>query len=171
MGLIDRILNRKLRADLEKYVSPNVAEKILAHPAESDFEPKEFQSAVVTLILVQLKDDDLHQVPDMIAKTCDILTEHNWVIETIVSSMIVAFIGPPFQTKRDPHQMCEQTANALIQNFSDKVKILHGDVSGKIGNLGSKTRFSFGPLLPNFSLIIKQLGELKFGKTDNIKTQ
>ena len=143
-----------------KYLSPKSAKRILS----GNFPDVPMRNRIIHLLLVQVKDDNLDGVEPLITSASEILMQKDFAIQCVTSSLIVAFLGFPSKEPENPVEICRQTIRELTDNHRGKLKVLYANVPGRIGGYGHPKRVTFGPLVPRFDLILKQLVGLNYGE-------
>jgi hypothetical protein len=100
----------------------------------------------------------------LIASTIETLLQKDFAIQSVTVSLVVATLGFPFKKSENPDEVCRQTIRELTDNNRGKLKVLYANVPGRVGIYGHPQRKTFGPLVPRFDLILKQLVELNYGE-------
>lgn len=122
----------------------------------------------ISLILVQVKDDDIERASGLISQLVDSITAANGTVFHIVSSIVIATFDFGAEVPPNAEKRCDVTANTLQQALGINGKILFGNCEAKYGNFGSPTRIQFGPFIPRLSDLLSQLGNLDFGAIQRI---
>jgi len=143
-------------------VSPAIAKKIVSGEPIPEVG---MRGGIVHLILIQIKDDNLDEVEGLLASASDILMRREFTITSVTALLIVATCGFPFRELENPKEICKQTAKELTDSHFGKLKVLYAAVAGRIGLYGHPKIKWYGPLLPKFDLMLKQLVELNYGES------
>jgi hypothetical protein len=150
-----------LQDRLSKFVSADVAKDIISGTPSQEVEMRD---CLILFILVQVNDSDLNEVGDLITSVSDILIQKRFTIVSVTSSLLLATYGFPLKELNPLKEGCEQVVKELTNDHPKKLKVLHGNVQGKYGLYGHPKGKTFGPILPKFDSILKQLVELSYGE-------
>jgi hypothetical protein len=113
--------------------------------------------------VVAIADDtNPEEVPAMIGKIVHIFVEHHATVENIMSSLFVALLGVPFPEEHSAEAR-RGLVDALLRENGDRIRIIHGECDGAVGNFGGHGRWTYGAVIPGFSEILKQLVETRSG--------
>ena len=159
MGILEILQRRKIRSAFGNYVSPEVIEKLMSEKASGIASPeaKHFQ-----YVVAMADETNPDEVPAMIGKIVQVLVENHATVTNIMSSLVVALLGVPFQAGNSAGARME-LVEALLRENGDRIRIVHGECDGAVGNFGGPKRWSYGAMIPGFSAILKRLIETKFG--------
>jgi hypothetical protein len=102
------------------------------------------------------------EVPAMIGKIVRIFVEHHATVENITSSLFVALLGVPFPEDNSAEAR-RRLVDALLRENGDRIRIIHGECDGAVGNFGGHGRWTYGVVIPGFSGILKKLVEAESG--------
>jgi hypothetical protein len=58
----------------------------------------------------------------------------------------------------------------LVTELGANIRLVHGTAAGLVGNVGSQSRFHWGPLLPGFARYVNALTALEFGQSAEIRS-
>jgi len=159
MGILEILQRRKIRSAFGNYVSPEVIEKLMSEKASAITSPeaKHFQ-----YVVAMADDTNPDEVPAMIGKIVQVLVENHATVTNIMSSLVVALLGVPFPAGNSAGARME-LVEALLRKNGDRIRIVHGECDGAVGNFGGPKRWSYGAMIPGFSAILQRLIETKFG--------
>lgn len=159
MSILKRLSSRKKRDPIDDYVTPERIEKLLRNGKSGPRAPevRHFQFA-----LILLNDSAPDEILATIGRLVDTLFQHRAVITSVDSSLIVAIWGSPFPADDLP-ELRLTLVGALLRENGNQLRIAHGQCSAPVGMLGGKNRFSYGPVIPGFSAILKSLLDAKPG--------
>ena len=159
MGILEMLQRRKIRTTFGKYISPEATEKLLRETGSgiSSPEVKHFQ-----YVVAMADDTNPDEVPAVIGKIVQLLVEHQATVTNIMSSLVIALLGVPFLAGNSAGARIE-LVEALLRENGDRIRIVHGECDGAVGNFGGPKRWSYGAMIPGFSAILKRLIETKFG--------
>src|SRR5580692_7743513 len=159
MGIWGKLQRRRARTAYGEYVSPEVIEKLLRETGSEMKSPevKHFQ-----YVLAMADDTNPEGVPAMIGKIVQVLVEHHATVINIASSLVVALLGVPFPASNSAGARRE-LVEALLRDNGNRIRIVHGECDGAVGNFGGPKRWSYGAMIPGFSGILKRLVETTFG--------
>ena len=159
MGIWGKLQRRRARTAYGEYVSPEVIEKLLRETGSEMKSPevKHFQ-----YVLAMADDTNPEEVPAMIGKIVQVLVEHHATVINIASSLVVALLGVPFPAGNSASARRE-LVEALLRDNGNRIRIVHGECDGAVGNFGGPKRWSYGAMIPGFSGILKRLVETTFG--------
>ena len=107
-------------------------------------------------------DTNPDEAPAVIGKIVQVLIEHHATVTNIMSSVVVALLGVPFPAGNSAAARME-LVEVLLRENGDRIRIVHGECDGAVGNFGGPKRWSYGAMIPGFSAILKRLIETKFG--------
>ena len=160
MSVFEKLRRRKARKEFEKSVSPKVV-KLIESGVAADWTPirerRHFQ-----FVVVQVDEARPEQTPALLEKIVDSLVNENATVSEISSSLVVGYFGIPFP-ESDSSESRLRLVNALLARHGAAVRIAHGQCVGWVGMLGSKDRFHWGAIIPDFSGVLKKLLESRFG--------
>lgn len=139
-------------------------EKLIEKILSGNFPDVPMRNKIIHLLVIQVKDDNLDEVEALITSAVEILMQKDFVISFTAGSLITAFLGFPSKEPENPVEICRQTVRELTDNHRQKFKVLYASVPGRIGIYGHPKLATFGPLVPRFDLILKQLVELSYGE-------
>lgn len=157
--------NRKRReslAQFAKFIPPEVIEEILAHP-EEEWPPA--RKLFIGHIVIQARDDDLPDLERLIPKIIDGVRQHQGLIEQHTLSLVIAFFGAPAPTSVNPATLCQEAANALVENLGSEIKIVYGSGEALVGNWGHPQFSIYGARFPAFSQRLQKLCEMSYGES------
>ena len=159
MGILEMLQRRKIRTTYGKYISPEATEKLLRETGSgiSSPEVKHFQ-----YVVAMADDTNPDEAPAVIGKIVQVLIEHHATVTNIMSSVVVALLGVPFPAGNSAAARME-LVEVLLRENGDRIRIVHGECDGAVGNFGGPKRWSYGAMIPGFSAILKRLIETKFG--------
>ena len=156
---------RKTRKILEKYVKPEMAEKILNGDLEDFLRMKAVR---IEFILIFVDGKSPEEISERIAKAMKITMSQDACIEHLVGQLIFATFGgvhPITPPPRDRASLVER----LRKGFPSHIKIVHGVADGYWGNVGCETRMSCTSILPEFNAILGLLSRLEFGQIEEFR--
>jgi hypothetical protein len=130
----------------------------------------EFKDGEINYLIMQVRDDRTQEVPTLIAKASEIILSMNGVIVCILSSLLVATFGFPFEKNEDGFAKCEKTANYLLDRLRGDSRVIFGKSKGLYGNLGSSRCAHYGPLVPGMAGRLEALLQLEFGQSRHIES-
>jgi hypothetical protein len=158
MGIRQMLERRKIRTVFGEYVSPEQMEKVMHElPRIEPLETRHFQ-----YVMVLADDANAREVPAMIQKIVETVLQHKATVSDITSGLVVAILGVPFETDNSAAAR-QKLVDALLRESSIRVRIVHGECDGAVGNLGGPKRFSYSQVIPRFSAILKNLLATEFG--------
>ena len=159
MGILEMLQRRKIRSAFGNYVSPEVIEKLMRETGSGIASPevKHFQ-----YVVAMADDTNPDEAPAVIGKIVQLLVEHQATVTNIMSSLVIALLGVPFLAGNSAGARIE-LVEALLRENGDRIRIVHGECDGAVGNFGGPKRWSYGAMIPGFSAILQRLIETKFG--------
>jgi hypothetical protein len=95
-------------------------------------------------------------VPEILSRVADRILHHRAMISDVSASVIVACLGIPFRDGDSAEQRVT-LVNALVSENGVAIRIAHGQCNGRAGNLGGRSRFTYGAVIPGFNSILKRL--------------
>ena len=157
MGILQMFQRRRIRTAFGEYLSPEVIRRLLLNPEIVSSQVKHFQYVVVLA-----DDSNLQEIAPMISKITEIFVQHHATISVVSSSLFIALLGVPFNDCKSPEAR-RKLVDALLQEHSGRIRIVHGEADSLVGNLGGPTRYSYGAVIPGFSDVLKKLLETNIG--------
>ena len=159
MGILGNLQRRRVRTAFGNYLTSEVTEKLLRETGSEIGPPevKHFQ-----YVVAMADDTNPEEVPAMTGKIVQVLVEHHATVANIMSSLLVALLGVPFPADNSAVARRE-LVEALLRENGARVRIIHGECDGAVGNFGGSKRWSYGAMIPGFSAILQRLIETKFG--------
>jgi hypothetical protein len=121
-----------MKTPLSKYISCHAIEGVIPDNKSS----LEARDMTISFILIQIKDDDLSGLEHSVTSVCDIILRREFMVDSVISSLIVATVGFPMKEIENPLQNCKQLAEELVRNHRGKLKVLYGSLAGKFGTFG-----------------------------------
>jgi len=122
-------------------------------------------SKTVPLLLVQVRDDQVDQASNLIAKTVESILAADGTVFHIISSIVIATFDFGFNNSDDAEKRCEAAAHSVSQLLQNDGKILYGLHAAVYGNFGTPTRMHYGPFIRDIGNLLEQLRNLEFGGT------
>jgi len=146
-----------------EYLSPELIKLISEeHSAIRPPEVKHFQFVVAIV-----DDTNPEAVPAMIGAIMQVFVEHHASVSHITSSLFVALLGVPFPEDNSVAARLELVDTLLRENGS-RIRIVHGECDGTIGDFGGPKRWTYSAVIPGFSGILKKRLETKFATAVDI---
>jgi hypothetical protein len=143
----------------QEHLSPEVI-AMLQRETGSEIKPpevKHFQYVVV------IADDTYPEdVPATISKIVDMIVQRRATVSDITSSLVVGLLGVPFPEDNSAEAR-RGLVDALLREIGNRIRIVHGECDGAVGNFGGPERWAYGAVIPGFSRILKKLVEAEFG--------
>lgn len=147
---------------LSKFVNPEALEKITKG---KDPTLESFQKAgLITFMITQVNDAPLSKLKELQKDVVLSILETKGVIDCIISSIMVATFGFPFEDSKNARELCESTARTLLKLLKHDIKIIHGQEESFFANLGSPRIFRYGPIISDLSGKFSLLNKLEFGQ-------
>jgi hypothetical protein len=161
MGIFQRGGDRK---PPQGFVNSEVLAKLQGETQLSvgKIEAKHFQ-----FLLILVAESNPLEIPAIISMVVRTLLQHDAMLSSITSSLLVGILGVPFP-KGDSPEVRRGLVEALLRENSDRIRIAHGECDGAVGLLGTPERCSYGEVIPRFSAILKTLLETKLGNAVEI---
>jgi hypothetical protein len=159
MSILGKLRRRRVSTAFRNYVSPEVIEKLLRETG-SEIRPREVKH--FQYVVAMADDTNPEEVPAMTGKIVQILVEHHATVTDIMSSLVIALLGAPFPAGNSAGARME-LVEALLRENGNRIRIVHGECDGAVGNFGGPNRWTYGAVIPGFSGILKRLIETKFG--------
>jgi hypothetical protein len=157
---------RALLRPFSPYLSPEMIETLVRNP---DALLPSVQHGLIPYIILQVRDDDLGQVPGYLDQAFEAALDSGGAILSVMSSVVAVTFGIPI---RDPDSesidQCNQAVARLLKDLGPNVRVISGRVNGLYGVLGSAHRVSFQALIPDFGKSLESLLGLEFGNSGEI---
>lgn len=155
---------RELKRMFGRYVSPELVEQMLNEPSETPV-PDE---VLIEYVIVLLREADVAKLSEIIGGVVEIGIDHNATIGSIISTMITLQFGCPYEDYEQRRSRVE-LVDDLMEQMGDKIKIVHGMcIRGYCGLWGSKSKMSFGALVPGFDRALEALCATKYGEAKEL---
>ncbi|WP_162917623.1 hypothetical protein [Dongia deserti] len=159
-------MRKKLRSTFLDYLSNEIIDELVNRPAGHRRPPEPTE---LCFILLQVRDDRIHQVPVYLAKACEIITRRQGCVWSAMSSMAIATFGLPFSD--DPEKDKDRRAKSvarLMTELDPDIRLVYGTMNGLLGSYGDEARSLYGPLLPDFPRHVSTLLALEFGQSAEV---
>lgn len=149
---------RRKALQLARYLSPELIEALANAPDA----PPRLQQATIPYIILQVRDDDLAQVPDYLDRASDAVLEAGGTILSIMSSVVAVAFGLPVRSTDDGIVQRDQAVARPRSDLGSSVRAIFGHAGGLYGAMG-RQRMTYGALLPGFGGRLERLLRLEFG--------
>lgn len=146
---------------LSKFVDSEALEKIAAGKMP-DFEI--FKEGIINFLITQVKDTPLSSFQALQSDVITTILENKGFVDCIMSSIIIATFGFPFEDRKNAGELCENTARTLLNLRKHDIRIIYGEEKGTFGNIGCSRLFRYGPLISNVDRKLSLLNKLEYGK-------
>jgi hypothetical protein len=157
---------RKLLRLFSPHLTPEIIEELVKTPERPI---PSLQQAMIPYIILQVRDDDLAQVPVYMEKAFEVTLDAGGVIMSIMSSVVAVVYGIPVRIPDDESiAQRNQTLVRLGRDLGPNVRTVFGRASCLYGNGGSARRMNYGALIPDFSGSLETLLALEFGNSAEI---
>jgi hypothetical protein len=123
----------------------------------------------VSLILVQVKDDDVVEASALISKAVDGIHSAGGTVFHIVSAIVIGTFDFGHEDRTDAEKRCEAAAHSLQRTLGTGCKIMYGVSDATYGNFGTPTRIQYGPFIRRISDLFAHLQSLDFGAFEKLK--
>jgi hypothetical protein len=151
---------RKVLLPFARYLSPEVIEALVSTP---DALLPELQQAAIPYIILQVRDDDLAQVPDYLDRASGAVLDAGGTILSVMSSVMAVAFGIPVRAPElDGVARRDQAVARLRSDLGSNVRAIFGRADGLYGTIGTQ-RMTYGALLPGFGGSLERLLRLEFG--------
>lgn len=111
-------------------------------------------------MLIGVKEDTFESIPGIIEAVTYHLVSNKWIIDSIISSLIVAVR----HNAKPTDIIHDNDIYAILSNSPKSIRIVYGFASGMCGNFGANNAFIYGYLIPDFSRILSFLLNMGFGE-------
>lgn len=172
MGILDWLVERKMRKDLEKFISPEVLEMIEKDPWQyiKEVELKHFQ-----YVIVHIDESKPDEQPAWINSVLRTISSSRANFPELDSTLITCSFGQPFQEDDRSELRLELVAQLLKRN-GRYVRVAHGKCNGWHGNFGNwspkreeRSALIWGGIIPGYSAILRRLFETPFGEAFEVE--
>jgi hypothetical protein len=147
-----------VKPSLENYVSTERMDGMLAADIgvmhEKDLRALEF-------VWLWIKNGHEHE--DQLTAAIDLCSEFGATIETIFPPVVICWFGV-FPHFKMPDQARFRLVTELSRRFQSGAKVIHGKTMARVGNYGSRTRFTHGSIAVNQSDLLDEFFRLEFGE-------
>jgi hypothetical protein len=156
MGILQRLRERKL---LRGFTSTEVIANL---QGETQLSVGKIEARHFQFVAILVDERNSEEVSATIGTVVRTLLQHEAMLSSVTSSLIVGLLGVPFP-KGDSPEARRGLVEALLRENGDRIRIAHGQCDGAVGLLGTKERCTYGEIIPGFSGILKKLLDTKFG--------
>ena len=157
---------REMLRAFSAYLTPEMVEKLVRMPERllPNLEP-----AMIPYIILQVRDDDMAQVPACLEKAFEATLSAGGTIVSVMSSVVMVVFGIPIRVPDDESIAQRDQAVAFLRDgLGPNVRAVFGRADGLYGNVGSAQRLSYGALFPRFSGSLVRLLGLEFGESAEV---
>lgn len=159
MSLIDQIKRKKLYKASSEYVLKNVIDDFI----DGKKSETNLKRGLTIFLLVQVRESDLEQVRNIVSKAISNIVDNNGVIQSIMSSIILATFGFPFEGLNNAFAECEKTGHQLLEIYQNDIRVLYGNSEAIFYELTANQYFNYTTLIPKFNAILDTLFSLEYG--------
>jgi hypothetical protein len=154
---------REIADELSRY--PALVDALRAKPEELTIPPPVRRD--IHFILLQLDDRDLDEIHAAIGQATTIALGSNGLVEDYISSLILITFGAVIA---DPDAASNQakTVSSYLSDLGPRMRMVYGQATALVGNIGDHGRFNFGSVIPNFGQCLERLLQLEFGTAQRI---
>jgi len=152
----------ELRNAFSKYVPADIFDSIMAGKLNAIELP--FKKGLINFIIIQLKEEPIEELQNLHKEVVSTILENNGFVVGIISTIVLATFGFPFQDDKNAAGLCEHTGYSLLKSLGDQIKVIYGSDEGFYGNIGTSKYSNYGPLIPRFNNKLSFLMNLEYGK-------
>jgi predicted TIM-barrel fold metal-dependent hydrolase len=158
---------RKIRKRFSKYLSKDFLKQLEKDPPPyaRKPEPKSFQ-----FVILQIDESDPQDFSALLQKIMETCFRHGAYVSTVHMSLFVAHLGPPSDQNNNPESR-RILVDDIVRENPNRVRVVHGECTGLIGVFGCELRSVWGPLIPNFSDILRKLLDAPMGTVIEISEE
>ena len=150
---------RAVRRTFSKYLRP-VGEKETKRKTGWFIDPPEVRH--FQYVIVGLEELEFEKASLLMEKVLEAFYKHHGLISTYSPFLMIGSWGTLQDDPDSVENRLATVAEVLAEN-GQLVRIAHGQATGIVGILGSRHRFTYGPLIPGFHEIQDELSRAEFG--------
>ena len=156
---------RKVLRAFSPYLSPELIEKLVTTPEALG---PSIQQAMIPFIILQVRDDDVGQVPGYLDQAFEAVEDAGGMVMSIMSSVVAAAFGIPVRVP-DEEAIAQrnQAVTRLRDDLGSNVRAVFGCADGLYGNVGTR-RMTYQALIPDFGGNLERLLRLEFGASSEL---
>lgn len=163
MGILRTLERVRTRRKFNKLVPPELIAKLeKSGEPRNTIETKHFQ-----FVVVNIEEKEPGETPATIGKIADSFSRHRVAPWGVESSLVIGYLGVPFP-QDDSAEARMKLVTALLAENGDRIRIAHGQCSGKVGNFGADRSWRYGAIIPGFTVVLKKLLDIPFGSAIEI---
>lgn len=147
------------------HVPKEVLDDLMSGEVEADYR---LQEAQIEFVVVYVDGKTAQEISQRMGEVCALAQQHNGVIDTLISGLIVIVYGIPnlkLEGKGSRSTLCQTLQN----HFGNKIKTVHGSGAGHFGIIGGDSHGSWSFIIPNLLDALTALSNLKFGEIKEIR--
>jgi hypothetical protein len=164
MMIREFLQRRAIRRAFSRYISPEALDALLSGQLP-DPDALPLRTGEIGYVLAWLRGDSAEQISERMGRTAEIAVQYGGITDCMVSGLIVVCFGALQLADSQPRDRSGLVA-ALIQEYGEDIKLVHGTSWGHYGNLGGSKRLAYSFVLPEFERALARLCALQFGQTE-----
>ncbi len=145
-----------------KHVSPALVRRLASGKYESKL--NEPDSGRIEYVLAAVRGKSPGEIGRNMGQVADVAVECGWMVQTLVSGVVLAISGPFPWEGDDPALPRAALLTKLRDLLGPNLKTVHGWDNGQFGSFGSPRRQVWGALLPSFLSALCTLAQGQFGR-------
>jgi hypothetical protein len=154
--------HEEVRNIFSKYIPKDTLDNII-EGKHNMMEPNH-KKGLINFIIIQLKEEPIEELHNLHKPVVSTILENKGFIAGIISTIIFATFGFPFQDDKNSANLNEQTAFSLLKNLGNNIKVVYGSDEGFYGNVGNSKYHNYSPLIHEFNKKLDFLINLEYGK-------
>ena len=151
---------RRLRKTFSKYVDSATVDALLSGSATLDLGLKEMP---MEFVCVAVRGDTPETISERMGAVCERSFHQSSRVDAMFSGIVLVIYDLRLP---DASRASSAFRKAVLEEFSENVKLVHGSGVAHVGNLGAfSSRFAYSFILPGFLEALGALASLPFGNS------
>ena len=128
-----------------------------------------FETAEIDFVFVLLKSGDLQKFNSNLEFVQDTALDQNGTILQVLSSLTLIVYNLPVFPEENPQQLRLGFVDILKSKLGDQVKIVHGQATTEVGNIGSERRPTYSAVFSDLGPVIDKLAAIGYGEDAEVE--
>lgn len=122
----------------------------------------------IQFVLCQTADRNGIAMKDIMSSAMDIAATHGALVMSVLGTVMMATFGFPRgahagQNEDDFYDQRRLLVGTLIDVHGDRIRAIHGSLTGFVGTIGTEQRFLYGVTIPGINSALADLMRQDFG--------
>ena len=129
----------------------------------------EFETGEIDFVFVLLKSTDIDEFSSNLAEMLDTAVDQNGTVMQVLSSLSLIVYNLPVFPEEHPQEMRRGLVETLKARFPDRVKIVHGNATVSVGNIGSERRMTYSAVFSDLGAVIDKFAAIGYGEDAEVE--